>query len=84
VKINVRPWDDQSVVAMREEHSMINFDMPLPTGSVLNVMFNSRGRATAPHGRSGMSSSRIGSTSLSSCKRANRVLEHSSYCVFQI
>ncbi len=53
VKINVRPWDDQSVVAMREEHSMINFDMPLPTGSVLNVMFNSR--ETPRPGRYGMS-----------------------------
>lgn len=42
VNINVRPWDDQSVVAMREEHHMINFDMPLPTASVLGVMFNSR------------------------------------------
>lgn len=52
-RINVRPWDDQSVVAMKEEHSMINFDMPLPTGSVLNVMFNSR--ETPRPGRYGMS-----------------------------
>jgi peptide/nickel transport system substrate-binding protein len=52
-RINVRPWDDQSAVAMREEHSMINFDMPLPTGSVLNVMFNSR--ETPKPGRYGMS-----------------------------
>jgi peptide/nickel transport system substrate-binding protein len=42
VNINVRPWDDQSVVAMHEDHHMINFDMPLPTASVLGVMFNSR------------------------------------------
>jgi peptide/nickel transport system substrate-binding protein len=53
LKINVRPWDDQSVVAMKEEHSMINFDMPLPTASVLNVMFNSR--ETPRPGRYGMS-----------------------------
>ena len=52
-KINVRPWDDQSVVAMREEHNLINFDMPLPTGSVLNVMFHSR--ETPRPGRYGMS-----------------------------
>ena len=37
---------------MNEEHSMINFDMPLPTGSVLNVMFNSR--ETPKPGRYGM------------------------------
>ena len=42
VNINVRPWDDQSVVAMNEEHHLINFNMPLPTASVLGVMFNSR------------------------------------------
>jgi peptide/nickel transport system substrate-binding protein len=53
VNIIVRPWDDQSVVAMREEHNLINFDMPLPTGSVLNVMFNSR--ETPRPGRYGMS-----------------------------
>ena len=41
-KIHVRPWDDQSVIAMKEEHHLINFDMPLPTASVLGVMFNSR------------------------------------------
>lgn len=40
--IMVRPWDDQSVVAMNEEHHLINFNMPLPTASVLGVMFNSR------------------------------------------
>lgn len=42
VTINVQPWDQQSVVAMRQEHNMINFDMPLPTASVLGVLFNSR------------------------------------------
>lgn len=42
LNINVRPWDDQSVLAMNEEHHLINFDMPLPTASVLGVMFNSR------------------------------------------
>ena len=49
VKINVRPWDDQSVVAMHEEHHMINFDMPLPTASVLGVMFNSRETPSEGH-----------------------------------
>lgn len=49
VNINVRPWDDQSVVAMREEHHMINFDMPLPTASVLGVMFNSRETPSEGH-----------------------------------
>jgi len=53
VKIHVLPWDQQSVVAMKEDHSMINFDMPLPTASVLNVMFNSR--ETPQPGRYGMS-----------------------------
>ncbi|MGV3650359.1 MAG: ABC transporter substrate-binding protein [Devosia sp.] len=52
VNINVRPWDDQSVVAMNEGHHMINFDMPLPTASVLGVMFNSR--ETPREGRYGM------------------------------
>jgi peptide/nickel transport system substrate-binding protein len=42
VNLSVRPWDDQSVIAMKEEHHLINFDMPLPTASVLGVMFNSR------------------------------------------
>jgi len=42
VNIFVRPWDDQSVIAMKGEHNMINFDMPLPTASILGVMFNSR------------------------------------------
>jgi len=53
VKIHVLPWDQQSVVAIKEDHSMINFDMPLPTGSVLNVMFHSR--ETPRPGRYGMS-----------------------------
>ena len=53
VKIHVLPWDQQSVVAIKEDHSMINFDMPLPTGSVLNVMFHSR--ETPQPGRYGMS-----------------------------
>lgn len=53
VKIHVLPWDQQSIVAMKEDHSMINFDMPLPTASVLNVMFNSR--ETPQPGRYGMS-----------------------------
>jgi len=52
VNINVRPWDDQSVVAMNEEHHMVNFDMPLPTASVLGVMFNSR--ETPSEGKYGM------------------------------
>lgn len=52
VNINVRPWDDQSVVAMNEQHHMINFDMPLPTASVLTVMFHSR--ETPRPGRYGM------------------------------
>lgn len=42
VNIIVQPWDQQSVVAMRQQHHMINFDMPLPTASVLGVLFNSR------------------------------------------
>ncbi len=49
VNINVRPWDDQSVVAMNEDHHMINFDMPLPTASVLGVMFNSRETPSEGH-----------------------------------
>jgi len=52
VNIEVRPWDDQSVVAMNEGHHLINFDMPLPTASVLGVMFNSR--ETPREGRYGM------------------------------
>lgn len=52
VNINVRPWDDQSVVAMNEEHHLVNFDMPLPTASVLGVMFNSR--ETPSEGKYGM------------------------------
>jgi peptide/nickel transport system substrate-binding protein len=52
VRINVRPWDDQSVVAMNEQHHMINFDMPLPNASVLTVMFHSR--ETPRPGRYGM------------------------------
>jgi peptide/nickel transport system substrate-binding protein len=47
--IDVRPWDDQSVIAMKEEHHLINFDMPTPTGSVLGVMFNSRETPTEDH-----------------------------------
>jgi len=49
VNILVRPWDDQSVIAMKEEHHLINFDMPLPTASVLGVMFNSRETPSEGH-----------------------------------
>jgi peptide/nickel transport system substrate-binding protein len=49
VNIEVRPWDDQSVIAMKNEHNLINFDMPLPTASVLGVMFNSRETPTEGH-----------------------------------
>lgn len=41
VDIIIRPWDDQSVVAMNGDHNLINFNMPLPTASVLGVMFHS-------------------------------------------
>ena len=42
VEIMVRPWADQSVVAMKEEHHLINFDMPTPSTSILGVMFHTR------------------------------------------
>lgn len=42
VNIQVRPWDDQSLIAAKKEHNLINFDMPTPDASVLGVLFNSR------------------------------------------
>ena len=42
VNILVRPWDDQSLIAAKKEHNLINFDMPSPDASVLSTLFHSK------------------------------------------
>jgi peptide/nickel transport system substrate-binding protein len=73
VTIHVRPWADQSVVAMKSEHNMINFDMPLPTPSILGVMFHSR--ETPREGHYGMGFSWLHDSNPPLSQKLDRVLD---------
>lgn len=48
-EIKVRPWDDQSVVAMHEEHHLIMYDMPFENATVLGVLYHSRETPSEGH-----------------------------------
>ena len=73
VNINVRPWDDQSVVAMNGDHHLINFNMPLPTASVLGVMFHSD--ETPEPGKYGMGFTYFGESTPSLSQQLDALLE---------
>ena len=71
--IHVRPWADQSIIAMREEHNMINFDMPLPTASILGVMFHSR--ETPREGHYGMGFTWLQKSNPSLSRELDKILD---------